>query len=99
MKELEKEELLGCIAQLQIAPFQYCSHKEEARALFWIIAEMAWDVLVTADLMQVTREQFEAKQEKMFEYGWGLKHGARDGRTRDQVLEHWAEEEWPEVID
>jgi hypothetical protein len=99
MKELDKEELLSCIAKLQIAPFQHCREKEEARALFWIIAEMAWDVLITADMMVASREEFERKQEKMFEYGWGLKHGTHDDRTRDQILEHWVEEDWPEVID
>jgi hypothetical protein len=99
MSVLDKEKLTASIAQLQLAPFQCCRDKEEARALFWIIAEMAWDVLVTADMMTVSREEFESKQEKMFEYGWGLKHGNRDDRTRDQILERWVEEDWPEVID
>lgn len=69
---MTNQKMLDAIAQLQTTALKSAQDKEHARNMFWLVAEMGWELMCARGINNVSYEEFKEKQEALFEMGWAM---------------------------
>lgn len=65
-------QMLDAIAQLQTTALKSAQDKGHAYNMFWLVAEMGWELMCARGLNKVGYDEFKQKQEALFEMGWAM---------------------------
>ena len=65
-------QMLDAIAQLQTTALKSAVDKQHAHNMFWLVAEMGWELMCARGLNRIEYEEFKSKQTALFEMGWAM---------------------------
>lgn len=69
---MTNSKMLDAIAQLQTTALRSAQDKQHAHNMFWLVAEMGWELMCARGINNVSYEEFQQKQEALFEMGWAM---------------------------
>ena len=69
---MTNSKMLDAIAQLQTTALRSAHDKQHAHNMFWLVAEMGWELMCARGINGVSYEEFKKKQESLFEMGWAM---------------------------
>ena len=65
-------QMLDAIAQLQTTALRSAQDKQHAKNMFWLVAEMGWELMCARGINATDYEEFQKKQKALFEMGWAM---------------------------
>lgn len=69
---MTNQQMLDAIAQLQTTALRSAQNRQHARNMFWLVAEMGWELMCARGINTVNYEEFQSKQESLFEMAWAM---------------------------
>lgn len=93
---MTKDDMLTAISKLQAMAIAVSKDRDEAYGTYWQAADLGWALMQATGIAAVTREEFEAKQEELFEVGWAM---LKKNVTIDKHMRKYLADYWPEVIE
>ena len=88
---MTNSEMLDAISKLQAMGLAMGRDRDDAYGMYWQAADLGWALMQATGIAAVTREQFEEKQERLFEMGWDM--------LRRNDKQKPVADEWPEVLE
>lgn len=94
---MTKDEMLDAISKLQATALMVAQDKDDAYGMYWQTADLGWALMQATGIAAVTREEFEQKQEELFDIGWRMVR--QPGVTKDKWMTKYLADYWPEVLE
>lgn len=92
---MTNKKMLDSIAALQTFAVRSGHNKEHSRMLFWLVADMGWELMCARGINGVDWDEFKQKQDSLFEMAWKMVNG----EDTDDVKDPWVRKLYDEVKD